>query len=202
MVRMPVRCPHCHSDHIITGGQTTTGQQRSKCAPPDCPRDALQLALTSKGRLPAINEHIVAMRLHGSGIRDTVRVLKISPTTVMHEWKKASALIRVNAPLLHTLSSSEVEVVSQRADEAEGDAMWASIGKKKEQRWLWHAIDHGNDQVWASVFARHTAAPRRRCAQSRQEEHVADQAQTLDGADPDHAVNPRDEVLFPIDPEA
>ena len=83
MVRMPVRCPHCHSDHIITGGKTTTGQQRSKCAYPDCPRDALQLALTSKGRLPAIKEPIVARRRHGCGIRDTAWVLQISPTTVM-----------------------------------------------------------------------------------------------------------------------
>jgi len=30
------------------------------------------------------------MRLHGSGIRDTARVLKISPTTVINELRKKS----------------------------------------------------------------------------------------------------------------
>ena len=32
--------------------------------------------------------------------------------------------------------------------------MWAFVGKKKEQRWLWHAIDHLSGQVLAYVFGR------------------------------------------------
>ena len=40
------------------------------------------------GHLPEVKEHVVAMALNGSGIRDTARVLKISPTTVMNERKK------------------------------------------------------------------------------------------------------------------
>jgi len=31
MVRMPVLCPHCHSDQVIKGGKTTAGQQRYNC---------------------------------------------------------------------------------------------------------------------------------------------------------------------------
>jgi transposase-like protein len=38
--------------------------------------------------LPEIKQHIIDMSLNGSGIRDTARVLKISPTTVIHELKK------------------------------------------------------------------------------------------------------------------
>jgi transposase-like protein len=37
-----------------------------------------------------MKEQIVDMRLNGSGIRDTARVLKISPTTVMNALKKKS----------------------------------------------------------------------------------------------------------------
>ena len=29
--------------------------------------------------------------------------------------------------------------------------MWSFVGKKKEPRWLWHAIDHGTGKVLASV---------------------------------------------------
>ena len=92
---------HCHSDHVIKGGKTKTGKPRYTCAPPDCPRYALQLKLTYIGRWPAVKEHIVDMRRNGSGMRDTTRGLKNSPTTVMHELKKASALISVNDSFGH-----------------------------------------------------------------------------------------------------
>jgi transposase-like protein len=42
------------------------------------------------GRLPQVKEQIIDMALNGSGIRDTARVLKISPTTVINELKKKS----------------------------------------------------------------------------------------------------------------
>ena len=40
------------------------------------------------------------------------------------------------------------------AEEAEVDEMWAYVGKKQEQRWLWHAIDHRTGKVLAYVFGR------------------------------------------------
>ena len=57
---------------------------------------------------------------------------------------------------MNALSPSDVEVVIQRVDEAEVDEMWSFVGKKKEQRWLWHAIDHGSGRVLAYVFGRRT----------------------------------------------
>ena len=47
-----------------------------------------------------------------------------------------------------------MDVVSNRLDEAEGDAMRSVVGQKKGQRWLWHASDHGSGRVLASVFGR------------------------------------------------
>jgi insertion element IS1 protein InsB len=46
-----------------------------------------------------------------------------------------------------------VEVIIRRAD-AEVDEMWSFVGKKHEQRWLWHAIDHWSGRVLAYVFGR------------------------------------------------
>ena len=43
-----------------------------------------------------------------------------------------------------------------KVDEAEADEMWSFVGKKKNQRWLWHAIDHKTGIVLAYVFGRHT----------------------------------------------
>ena len=60
----------------------------------------------------------------------------------------------MNRPLIAGLSPSHVEVVLQRVDEAEVDEMWSFVGKKKEPRWLWHAIDHRTGKVLAYVFGR------------------------------------------------
>ena len=88
MVLIPVLCPHCHSEQVIRGGKTKAGQQRYKCQNTACPCYSFQLNLLYKGRAPAIKEQIVDRSLNGSGIRDTARVLQISPTTVINTLKK------------------------------------------------------------------------------------------------------------------
>ena len=60
----------------------------------------------------------------------------------------------MHQPLLHTLPPDEVDVVIQRTEEAEVDEMWSYVGKKREPRWLWHAIDHRSGQVLAYVLGR------------------------------------------------
>jgi insertion element IS1 protein InsB len=42
----------------------------------------------------------------------------------------------------------------QRGLRSELDEMWSYVGKKAQQRWLWHAIDHHTGKVLAYVFGR------------------------------------------------
>ena len=88
MVLIAVRCPFCQSDHIIKGGKTETGKQRYRCQSVDYPRRSFVLAPAYQGRMREIKQQVIDMSLNGNGIRDTARVLKISPTTVMNELKK------------------------------------------------------------------------------------------------------------------
>ena len=53
--------------------------------------------------------------------------------------------------LLHTLDSDQVEVSVQQVEKAEIDEMWSVVGSKRQQRWLWHAIDHYTGQTLAYV---------------------------------------------------
>ena len=55
-------------------------------------------------------------------------------------------------PLLNTLHPDKVDVMIQRVEEAEVDEMWSYVGKKREPRWLWHAIDHRSGHVLAYVL--------------------------------------------------
>ena len=54
----------------------------------DCERRIFLARYHNTGRLPEVNRQIVDMALNGSGIRDTARVLGVSPMTVMSALKK------------------------------------------------------------------------------------------------------------------
>lgn len=64
--------------------------------------------------------------------------------------------------LLEKLNPEQIEVDLVRVDEmerkgieeAEMDEMWSFVGKKKNQRWLWHAIERGSGKILAYVFGR------------------------------------------------
>ena len=60
----------------------------------------------------------------------------------------------MNHRLLALVNPDEVTVVIRLADEAEVDEMWSFVGKKREPRWLWHAIDHRSGHVLAYVLGR------------------------------------------------
>ena len=88
MVLVPVTCPYCHSDQVIKGGKTETGKQRYRCQRTDCLTVPSCSIRPTKDASLQIKEQVIDMALNGSGIRDTARVLKISPTTVINELKK------------------------------------------------------------------------------------------------------------------
>ncbi len=88
MVLIPVFCPNCNSDHVVKLGKSENGKQRYLCQEPECATKSFLLDYSYNGSLPEVKEQIIDMALNGSGVRDTARVLKISPTTVINELKK------------------------------------------------------------------------------------------------------------------
>ena len=91
MVLEPVQCPTCNSTNTVKHGKTAEGKQRYKCRNAQCNRHSFVLEYSYRGYLPDVKQQIGEMALNGSGIRDTARVLKISPTTVIEELKKRSS---------------------------------------------------------------------------------------------------------------
>ena len=88
MVLEPVLCPACQGADVVKHGQSAAGKQRYKCRNPECSRSTFIQQYSYRGYLPDIKQQITEMALNGSGIRDTARVLSISPTTVIEELKK------------------------------------------------------------------------------------------------------------------
>ena len=80
-----IRCPVCSCEDLMKNGHSSNGTQRWFCK--GC-KKYFQRVFTHKGRLPEIKAKVLEMTTNGSGIRDTSRVLGISPHTVIHEIKK------------------------------------------------------------------------------------------------------------------
>ena len=155
MTCIAVQCPHCHREQVVKRGKTDSGTQRYLCQNIVCVKGSFLLDYRNRGCLPEVKHTIIDMSLNASGIRDTARVLRISTDTVLSELKKKEvALESVNSALLRTINPEDMTVAIERAGEAEMDEMWSFVGKKGDQRWLWHAIDHHTGAVLAYVFGR------------------------------------------------
>src|SRR5713226_193114 len=91
MITQVLHCPYCHGTDIVRHGTTPEGKQRDQCrACPDRGRTFL-LEYTYAGQSPDVKQQIVDMAMNASGIRDTARVLRESPTTVIKELKNKEA---------------------------------------------------------------------------------------------------------------
>jgi IS1 family transposase len=115
------------------------------------------------GHSAEITQQLVDMAMNASGMRDTARVLPVSPTTVIKELKKNEPELQpVHQNVLASVHPEQVEVEIWRADELEvrrglssaRDEMWSFVQAKAHPRWLWHAIDHHSGKGLAYVFGR------------------------------------------------
>jgi len=89
MMTQVLHCPYCHGTDIVRHGLSPEGKQRYRC------RACLEgrgrtflLEYSYAGHSPEVKQQIVDMAMNASGIRDTARVLHVSPTTVIKELKK------------------------------------------------------------------------------------------------------------------
>ena len=88
MIPQGLHCPYDYGTDIVQDGMTPVGKQRYWCrACPERGRTFL-LEYTYAGQSPEVKRQIVDMAMNASGIRDTARVLHVSPNTVIKELKK------------------------------------------------------------------------------------------------------------------
>jgi transposase-like protein len=95
MIIQVLHCPYCQETDIVKHGLSPEGKQRYRC------RTCLEgrgrtflLAYSYAGQSPEVKQQIVDMAMNASGIRDTARVLHVSPTTVINELKKKNLTYR------------------------------------------------------------------------------------------------------------
>ena len=139
-------------------GTTRQGQQRYRCQENACKGRTFLLNYTYAGHSAEIKQQIIDMAMNASGIRDTARVLHVSPTTVIKALKKrAGVAVCESCSAGSFVNPEQVEVEIWRAEErevgrglsSELDEMWSFVQAQAHPRWLWHAIDHHPGKVLA-----------------------------------------------------
>ena len=83
-----LHCPNCHGTNIVKHGRSPEGKQRYKCRENVCNGRTFILNYDYPGQSRQVKQQIVDMAINGSGVRDTARVLHVSPSTVIRELKK------------------------------------------------------------------------------------------------------------------
>jgi IS1 family transposase/transposase-like protein len=155
MVLKEVECPFCGSTDVVKRGKSSNGKQRYECKNEDCDHSTFILEYSYLGCLPDIKDRILDMTVNASGIRDTARVLNICTATVINTLRSVEKdLESINRKALEKLTGNPPKVLIVKVEDAELDEMWSFVGKKSNQRWLWHAIDHKTGQILAYVFGR------------------------------------------------
>jgi len=88
MITQILQCPNCHGTDIVKLVLSPEGKQRYKCRETPCKGRTFILDYAYSGQSRQVKQQIVEMALNGSGVRDTARVLHVSPSTVIQELKK------------------------------------------------------------------------------------------------------------------
>ena len=88
MVTQVLHCPSWQGTDIVRHGKTPQGKPRYRCRQCLDRGRTFLLDYSYPGQSSSIKEQMVEMAMNASGIRDTARVLHVSPTTVIKELKK------------------------------------------------------------------------------------------------------------------
>jgi transposase-like protein len=89
MISHVLHCPHGHGTDIVRHGKWSEGKQHYRCR--ECRQGRGRTVLldsTYAGPSPEVKRQLIDTAMHAHGIRDTARVLRVSPTTVINERNK------------------------------------------------------------------------------------------------------------------
>ena len=86
MIMHVLHCPYCQETDMVKPGLSPEGKQRYRCrACREGRGRTFLLADSYAGQASEVTQRIVEMAMNARGIRDTARVLHVSPTTVIKE---------------------------------------------------------------------------------------------------------------------
>jgi insertion element IS1 protein InsB len=76
----------------------------------------------------------------------------------VHAKKKFNEIVEVNPYVGYHYLAVEIRQLIDPSIKTEADEQWSFVQNKKNQRWLWYAIDSATGQILSFVFGRRTDA--------------------------------------------
>lgn len=146
-----VLCKYCNSSEVVRYG-TQSGRSRFRCK--ECGR-IFKTDYVYRAYEPGVKAQIEDIAMNGGGIRDTARILGIGKNTVISALKKSAAeVVAVNPYIGSREIAIEIRHLFDSPMDVQADEQWSYVGSKKNQRWLWYAIDAATGCVLSFVFGR------------------------------------------------
>lgn len=137
-IKIKVSCPHCHSSKVVKNGHKRTGQQNFLCK--DCGKQ-FQYNYFYLGADPSVKHRVKSSLLHGSGIRDCVKIHGMSAKTVLKmlvsEGKKI--VLRPRQRRYHKILFDE---------------MYSFIGHKGKKVWIFYAYAPETREILAVTMGK------------------------------------------------
>jgi transposase-like protein len=130
-----MNCPNCHSKKIRKNGHRR-GKQNYQCK--ECGRQFITQH-SQVGYPSSVKENCLKMYVNGMGFRALERVMGVNHNTVIR-WVRNIAIALPDAP-----------EVSEIPEITEIDELQTFVGKKN-QRWLWTAVNHWQPGILAWVL--------------------------------------------------
>ncbi len=90
MAVIEVLCPVCKSNRVVSRGRTSNGKQQFECRNVECGKKTFLLEYTYNACKYDVKEKILEMATSARGVRDTARVLNVSPKTVISTLKSGA----------------------------------------------------------------------------------------------------------------
>lgn len=130
-----MNCPNCNSRNIKKNGHIHNGKQNHRCR--DCGRQFVND--NQKKTITDFEKNIIKKLLtERISLRGICRAMNVSLTWLLHFFIVATNDIPNDLSIVKPDKSKlTIEV----------DEMWSYVGKKKNKKWIWLAIDRNSGQI-------------------------------------------------------
>ena len=137
-IKIKVKCAHCCSPKVVKNGVKRTGQQNFRCK--TCGKQ-FQHEYFYQGADPLVKHRVKSSLLHGSGIRDCVKVHGMAAKTVLG--------------LIAKTSQSLVTRPRQRHYErVQIDELYSFVGNKGKKVWIFYAYAPQTNEILAVTMGK------------------------------------------------
>lgn len=138
LINIQVKCPHCYGSKVVKNGIKRTGRQNFLCK--SCGKQ-FQHEYLYQGSDPGVKAQVKSSLLHGSGIRDCVKIFGVSAKTTL-------------SLILQQGKAVQISPKQQRYRRVQVDELYSFVGHKGKKVWIFYAYAPETREILAMTMGK------------------------------------------------